>query len=740
MKLKTARIKNFKLLREVNLDFSVDPSRPVTVIRAENGSGKTSTLTALQWGFFGDAGLDASAREVRLSPSDWPEGKQCDIRVQIDFTHTVYDEVGGEFVPNHTNYRIERTVKETPKGPKNFERERDRMHLFELNDSGSEEQKGAEVRLAEMLPLDMKDVFFTDGDRAMNFVSPTLPKSMKQHQVKSAIRSLLGLSVLETALKHITSATSKFNRQLADASGSAEATTIHAELEEKRAELNQHKERLKDLENQIERIAKLEEEADRKLLQAIKGIEDHADLAKKLEAARQQQKEAEEYEQRLKKRHQSLLASESLSWALLRPRLSEGLAVLTRLADKGMIPATALPVLQDRLELRRCICDADLSEGTEARNNVIQLLETQRKVDEEKQLLTELYHRGSAAVRAYSMPSSVGWLSEYEDLSKDRLASKKRLENLQNEIKSIELKIGAIDQSEIDELKKARDAYRASKSTKETDRQEVEINRRTCEARVVELEAKWEQIKAANQKQRAITNRIKVSQDLGAVVRNTLDDLQNVYMRRVSERMDMLFLQMVGADPTVAGGVFKRAEITGDYDIKVLSADDRTLDPDHELNGASKRALTFAFIWALTEVSGVIAPRVIDTPLGMMSGGVKRRVVEIISNPELMLITDEAGNHIARNRQEFQVILFLTRQEILMVEDLLDSRAGVVSTLTNSASFPADLHNDPNVEQPTILTCDCNHRQSCQLCARKDDNQHHLVVRAMNYPPRRRRT
>ncbi len=732
MKLKTARIKNFKLLRDVNLDFSTDPNRPVTVIRAENGSGKTSTLSALQWGFFGDAGLDASAREVRLSPSDWPDGKRCEVRVQIDFTHTVYDEVGGELVPKHTNYRIVRTVNETPKGEKEFDREQNQMHLYELTDSGSEEQPGAEIRLGEMLPLDMKDVFFTDGDRAMNFVSPSLTKSTKQHQVKGAIRSLLGLSVLEAALDNIRKATSKFNKQLAEATGSAEAATVHADLEAKRTELKKYRERLDDLERQIELIAKQEEEADRKLLQAMKGVEDHAELAKKLETTRKQLKDAEEAEVRLKKRHQVLLGSESLSWSILQSKLTEGLDVLAKLADKGVIPATALPVLQDRLDLNRCICNADLSEGTEARGNVIQLLETQRKVDEEKKVLTELYHRGVAVVRGRPTGSGepTGWVAEYDDLSKDRLINKKLLENLLNEIKAIEVKISAIDQGVIEELKKARDAYRADKSRKEADRQEVEINRRPCEAKVAELEAKWEQIKAANQKQRTINNRILVSQDLGNVVKNTLEELQTVYMRRVSERMNTLFLQMVGADPTVAGGVFKKAEITQDYDIKVQSADNRALDPDHELNGASKRALTLAFIWALTEVSGVIAPRVIDTPLGMMSGGVKSRVVEIISNPDLVPLTGETGSDTTQTRQEFQVVLFLTRQEILMVEDLLDARAGAVSTLTNSASYPIDLVNDPNVEQPTILTCGCNHRQSCQTCSRKDDDQHHLVVRA----------
>jgi hypothetical protein len=194
--------------------------------------------------------------------------------------------------------------------------------------------------------------------------------------------------------------------------------------------------------------------------------------------------------------------------------------------------------------------------------------------------------------------------------------------------------------------------------------------------------------------------------------------------------MNDLFLQMVGADPEVAGGVFKKAEITPVYEIKVLTADHRTLDPDHELNGASKRALTLAFIWALTEVSRVIAPRVIDTPLGMMSGGVKRRVVEIISTPETNALLPALEGDQGKGPRELQVILFLTRQEILKVEDLLDQRAGRVVTFTSTASYPADLINDPGTDRPAILVCPCNHRQKCSVCARNDDDQYNLAFRA----------
>ena len=67
------------------------------------------------------------------------------------------------------------------------------------------------------------------------------------------------------------------------------------------------------------------------------------------------------------------------------------------------------------------------------------------------------------------------------------------------------------------------------------------------------------------------------------------------------------------------------------------------LDPDNDLNSASRRALTLAFILALTKVSGVEAPNVIDTPLGTMSGYVKLSVLQTAI------------------RESYQLILFLTR-------------------------------------------------------------------------------
>lgn len=133
----------------------------------------------------------------------------------------------------------------------------------------------------------------------------------------------------------------------------------------------------------------------------------------------------------------------------------------------------------------------------------------------------------------------------------------------------------------------------------------------------------------------------------------------------------------------------------------VYGPGERTLNPDRDLNGASRRALTLSFILALTDVSEVEAPNIIDTPLGMMSGFVKRSVLRTAI------------------KESSQLVLFLTRSEIEGCEAIIDEWAGHVCTLTNPAHYPRMLVHKPPTGESMILRCACNHRRECEICERR---------------------
>ena len=712
MKLQYARIRNFKLLRSIELCFSTDPSKPLTVIRAENGSGKTSTLQALRWALYGSKGLEESG--VRLSPADWPENDPCKISVEMDFSHTLVSAVGDRTLTQETHYMLKREVIERPSGDQP-NREQERITLYKKTEGGSEDLPGPETRLAQMLPIEMLDIFFTDGDSALTFISAQLAETTKRDQVKESIRSLLGLGLLEKLDKRIKSGHSAVNRKISRQASSDELARVSTELQDATDEKIDVSENVDDLHHQIENLNRKLSKVKRELQRALEAGT-YEQLARQRETFGAQLHAAKDAERELKKRHQQLFENEMLSWAMLDPLFRKGFQLLHELKAKGVIPKTAVPVLQERLSLEKCICGEELSEGSKARQAVMKLIEQQRENDAVTEQLSSLYYQATGALDNW-IANEKGWPELMDELQHDRLAAHARIEVADRELRSVEAKLGEINQEEIESKVQNERSLQSSIRQKNIQLDRCEANLRGLDEKIKVLTSKQTELRRADEKVAGLNSELSVLQDLDHVIGGALRDMQETYLNRVSERMNELFLDMIGADPA-QGAIFQGARITPEYSIVVDTKDNRTLDPDHEVNGASQRALTFSFIWALTEVSGVIAPRVIDTPLGMMSGNVKRRVLTTVAAP-----ADE-------KEIDRQVVLFLTQSEIANTEDILDDRVGSIVTLTKTDDYPADLVNDPRVEQPEIRVCACDHRHYCDACQRKSSDDFRLAYRA----------
>ena len=69
MRLLRAEFTNFRLLRDLILDFPTDTDKRLTVIRAENESGKTTILNGLQWALYGDDALAGRTTRIQNAPN-----------------------------------------------------------------------------------------------------------------------------------------------------------------------------------------------------------------------------------------------------------------------------------------------------------------------------------------------------------------------------------------------------------------------------------------------------------------------------------------------------------------------------------------------------------------------------------------------------------------------------------------------------------------------------------------------
>ena len=100
MKLIRADIKNFRLLKDLQLDFSTQADKPLTIIRAANESGKTTCQYALMWGIWGEKGLPDKYQNFNIVSFSGLDTNQEVPEVTIEFeTEAKEDEP-------HKRYRL----------------------------------------------------------------------------------------------------------------------------------------------------------------------------------------------------------------------------------------------------------------------------------------------------------------------------------------------------------------------------------------------------------------------------------------------------------------------------------------------------------------------------------------------------------------------------------------------------------------------------------------------------------
>ena len=235
MKLVRAHFQNFRLLRRLRLDFSTDSNRKLTVIRAENESGKTTILTALQWAFYGDNALPDGGSEYRLHPIDWDlsEGRSVPVVVEVEFETTSLRHGQRRTMEVTKRYRAIRSAEETLSGT-TWCRVASTVKLFLVTNAGDEPIDPPEAQIKEELPFDLRDVFFTDGDRALNFIEATV--RAKRERVQKAIRSLLGLGVIKKAQDHVKKAASEVNAAAKSIGSDEKLTRVATRLQEVEAD------------------------------------------------------------------------------------------------------------------------------------------------------------------------------------------------------------------------------------------------------------------------------------------------------------------------------------------------------------------------------------------------------------------------------------------------------------------------------------------------------------------------
>lgn len=707
MKLISARFKNVRLLRDICIDFSRDPVKKLTVIRAENGTGKTTAMLGLIWGLYGSK----SVKEKLYPLSLFEEGlKEIPIEVQIDFETEEVISRQGKTIINEKVYRLIRKCTEyISDDGMIFKRSSDDLSLYENTAEGFKPVIQSEIdsRIERALPEHLKDIYFTDGDKALTFIESTATGSEKRLRVQRAIESLLSMKDLEALISNLKFVKHGFLKNIDKSDYAKELVDVEDKILSNEDWISSNEEELKEyLQEKNTLLAEL--------IKIKKGIEEQLKLGNKealsneINSLIKQQKNEESMKVNSIASLCTLLNSKDLSASLLGEKLAPAFDLLKDMKARDNFPKQFIPVLNDILSREKCLCGEDLSPSTKVGSDKIiyikRIIEESREVDLLNNRASGLYFSSAD----YNINEGE-WSNKYNSYTEIYF---KADSNQRNSIETLKKKQAMVDEINDNLLISLRDQEKILEQKQREINNRITINQdeitRRREANAC-LKKDADVLSSKLNKNNNAGGKHRLAEALTLVYENVFDKIKTTELKKVSVEMNRIFLSMIGADSGIdPKGMIRKAELSSDFDIKVFGPNGQPLNPDTELNGASRRAISLSFILALTKVSNVNATNIIDTPLGMTSGLVKSSLLENMIN------------------EGTQVVMFLTYDEIKGVEGLLDKYAGKSMTLSFSGHYPKMLKNKPTKYGVTHM-CACNHRQFCVVCERSD--QKNLVAR-----------
>lgn len=361
MLIKSLKMQNFRQFKgNTAVDFSCDPNQNVTIILGDNTFGKTTLLQAFNWCFYETVMFDNNP-DFLLNlevANGMTNGDTETVSVEICVIH------------NSVEYVISRSQQYICANNKVSGAKKSQVKVsYKQPDGQIESVRALEVQnvIENILPKDLSTYFFFDTERVRSIST--------RKDVSDAVKGLLGLSIMDSAIKHIGT---KGNKKTVlgklygamDTDGDKRARDALDMIQSSEAKREAIKDQLETCASQI------------KQYEARKGQLD--DILRDNQTTSTLQKKKEDLERRISTERSSLESTTGLFFKEfskgslqmfaqpLLGRASDFLAA-TKIDDKGIRDLTA-PTILELIKRGRCICGAEICEGNDAYRHLMEEL------------------------------------------------------------------------------------------------------------------------------------------------------------------------------------------------------------------------------------------------------------------------------------------------------------------------------------------------------------------------------
>ena len=361
MLIKSLKMQNFRQFKGITaVDFSCDPEQNVTIILGDNTFGKTTLLQACNWCFYETVMFDNNP--------DFLLNLEVANGMNNGDTETVSVEIC--VIHNGVDYVISRSQTYSCANDKVTGMKKAQVKVsYKQEDGQMESVRATEVQkvIENILPYDLSTYFFFDTERVRSIST--------RKDVADAVKGLLGLSIMDTAIKHIGT---KGNKKTVlgklygamDLDGDEKARGALDMIHSSDAKREAIKTQIDTCASQIGQYEVRKDQLD--------------DILRDNQTTATLQKKKEDLERRLSTERSTLESTISLFFKdfskgslqmYAQPLLGQANDFLAaiKIDDKGVRDLTA-PTILELLKRGRCICGAELCEGNDAYNHLMEEL------------------------------------------------------------------------------------------------------------------------------------------------------------------------------------------------------------------------------------------------------------------------------------------------------------------------------------------------------------------------------
>ncbi|MEI3649113.1 MAG: AAA family ATPase [Dolichospermum lemmermannii FEM_B0920] len=520
MKLTSIKLCNFRSFygKTPEITLAGGDVRNTTMIYGSNGAGKTSILNAFTWVLYEKfsaafASTEQLVNKRAISESQPSQPVEC------------WVEVGWEHEGNR--YRATRGCRVYKNESDVIEAGKTQLKIQVAGDDGKWyfPLQQAEEIITQILPASLHQYFFFDGERIEEIV-----RSDNKAEISEAIRTFLGVEVIELSIKHLKDAKKSLETELKHI-GDAETKQLLNQQEKQELEIDNINKRQTEINQELECQQIFKKEVSNKLreLSAVKELQERKQsLESQKDSLREELKKTREnLKKTISARGYTVLLSETTA------KFRE---IFTDLKQKGELTAgISREFVNDLLNSGRCICGADLREGTHTHFHVKNLMRKSGSSTVEETAI-----RMSAQVDEIDKQAVAFW----EEADREQA----RIQQLRENLNQVELELATIQEQlrkdpneEISSLQKRLDEIEAKiddlNREQGANQQEVSHLKTAIDALIKQISKQ----KQNEEKQSLAQRRINATQDAIDRLSEVKNRQENQFRLQLEQRVQEIF-------------------------------------------------------------------------------------------------------------------------------------------------------------------------------------------------------